>query len=710
MPGKSKIMRIHAQRKEISAPRRGVDPAFDWQRIAYLLNLSRLMDELEETRLVPEKKVLYQFSARGHDMAQIILGTQITHRHDAVSGYYRSRPMMLTLGVPLVDALGSPMAKSGGYSDGRDIGVVFNIPGNGGPCALPMSGGVGVQYTPLAGWAQAIEYRRKVLGDESYKGAIGLVLGGDASVAANGFWSALTMATTLKLPVLFYIEDNGYGISVTSDKQTPGRNIAANLAAFQNLHILDGDGTNPAEAARLAFNAVSHVREGQGPALLRLTVPRLSGHSFQDTQTYKSPEVIAAETARDPYPKLHDYLVPGFMSADDWQSLKSEAQAEIEAALETALALPQPDPAHITRYVFSETRADGSIDLQKQGGLLPGGHIFPKSSETPEVEPVRINMVTAIRRTLDHELATNPKLVLFGEDIGPKGGVHAVTLGLQEKHGEGRVFDTSLSEEGIIGRAVGMAAAGLMPVAEIQFRKYADPAEEQLNDCGTMRWRTANRFAAPIVVRIPGGYFKCGDPWHSQSGEVKWAHAIGWQLVMPSNAEDAVGLLRSAMRSNNPTIFFEHRAMLDEAWARRPYPGDNYIIPFGKARRITEGDRLTVITWGAMVERCDSAAKMAGGNIDLLDLRSLSPWDKEAVVQSVKRTHRALIVHEDNLTAGFGAEIAAILAKEAFFELDAPVERLTMPDIPNPHNPLLLNAVVPSVEKIAAAMKNAMDI
>lgn len=703
-------MRAHVQRKELSALGHGVNPDFDWQRITYLLNLSRGLDSLEETRLVPEKKVLYQFSARGHDMAQIILGTLINHPHDGVSGYYRSRPMMLTLGVPLVEALGSTMAKAGGYSDGRDIGVVFNMPGKGGPSALPMSGGVGVQYTPVAGWAQAIGYRRKVLGDDSYKGAIGLVLGGDASVAANGFWSALTMATTLKLPMLFYIEDNGYGISVTSDKQTPGRNIAANLAAFQNLHILDGDGTDPAEAARLAARAVSHVRGGQGPALLRLTVPRLSGHSFQDTQTYKSPETIAAEKARDPYPKLHQYLVPGFMSEADWQAQQAKAQAEIEAVLERALALPQPDPARITRYVFSETRADGSVDIQQQGGLLPEGHAFPESTGIPAPEPTRINMVTAIRRTLDHELATNRKLVLFGEDIGEKGGVHAVTLGLQAKYGEDRVFDTSLSEEGIIGRAVGMAAAGLMPVAEIQFRKYADPAEEQLNDCGTMRWRTANRFAAPMVVRIPGGFFKCGDPWHSQSGEVKWAHAIGWQLVMPSNAEDAVGLLRSAMRSNNPTIFFEHRAMLDEAWARRPYPGDSYVVPLGKARKVAQGNRLSVITWGAMVERCEAAANRLGGDIDVLDLRSISPWDREAVLESVTRTHRALIVHEDNLTAGFGAEIAAVLAKEAFFELDAPVERLTMPDIPNPHNPLLLNAVVPSIERIAAAMTGCMEI
>jgi 2-oxoisovalerate dehydrogenase E1 component len=283
--------------------------------------------------------------------------------------------------------------------------------------------------------------------------------------------------------------------------------------------------------------------------------------------------------------------------------------------------------------------------------------------------------------------------------------VHGATLGLQEKYGRTRVFDTSLSEEGIIGRAVGMALAGLMPIPEIQFRKYAEPAAEQLNDCGAMRWRTNNRFAAPMVVRMPGGFFNCGDPWHSQTNEVAWTHAIGWRLAMPSNAEDAVGLLRSALRGNDPTIFFEHRAMLDAASARRPYPGDDYVIPFGKARIVRPGTELTVVTWGAMVERCERAAELSAVDAEVLDLRTLSPWDRAAVLESVGRTRRCLIVHEDTYTAGFGAEIAATVARECFFNLDAPPERLTMPDTPSPHNPLLLEAVVPSVERITAAIR-----
>jgi 2-oxoisovalerate dehydrogenase E1 component len=318
--------------------------------------------------------------------------------------------------------------------------------------------------------------------------------------------------------------------------------------------------------------------------------------------------------------------------------------------------------------------------------------------------------MTAIRRTLEHELAVNPRIVIFGEDVGRKGGVHAATLGLQEKFGEARVFDTSLSEEGIIGRAVGMALAGLMPLPEIQFRKYAEPATEQLNDCGTMRWRTANRFAAPMVVRMPGGFFKVGDPWHSQSNEVQFARAIGWRLAMPSNAEDAVGLLRSAMRGNDPTIFFEHRAMLDAAWARRPYPGDEFIVPFGKAKRLREGHELTIVSWGAMVERCEQAATESRVDCELLDLRTLSPWDREAVLASVRKTRRCLIVHEDTGTAGFGAEISAVLAQHAFFDLDAPIERITMPDVPSPHSPVLLDAVVPSVAGIVKSIRNLASL
>ncbi|PSJ39625.1 transketolase C-terminal domain-containing protein [Allosphingosinicella deserti] len=670
------------------------DPAFDWARIAYLVHVSRAMDRLEEERLVPERKVLYQFSARGHDMAQILLGSRLTHKKDAACGYYRSRPLLLALGVPLEDALGSGMGRAGGYSDGRDIGVVFNYPNPTGAPALPMSGGVGAQYTPTAGWAQAIDYHRNVLGNEAYDGAIALVLGGDASVATGGFWASLTIATTQKLPMLFYIEDNQFGISVPATYQTPGADISKNLASFSGLTIFSGDGSDPAEAARLVAAATAHVRARKGPALLHLRVPRLQGHSFQDTQAYKSEEVVRGEWARDPLPRLRDFLVGSVMTEQRWNGIAAEAEAAVEAARATAEARGVADPATVLANVFYEG------EMQQLGGQWTHGYRAPKSHEDPKPEGQRINMVTAIRRTLDHELAINERVLLFGEDIGPKGGVHAVTLGLQEKYGAGRVFDTSLNEEGIIGRAVGMALAGLMPVPEIQFRKYAEPATEQINDCGTMRWRTNNRFAAPMVLRIPGGFFKCGDPWHSQTNEVQFVHNPGWLVAVPSNAEDAVGLLRTALRGNDPVIFFEHRAMLDDVWARRPYPGDSYVLPFGRAKKTREGDDITIVTWGAMVPRCEEAAKHVSA--DVIDLRTLVPWDKEMVLASVRRTRRCLIVHEDLKTGGFGAEIAAIVADEAFLDLDAPVARVTMPDIPSPHNPVLLDWAVPNVERIRA--------
>jgi 2-oxoisovalerate dehydrogenase E1 component len=682
----------------------------DWSRVVSTVLLSRALDELEETRLVPARKVLYQFTARGHDVTQVLLAQLLGEARDGLSVYYRARPLMLALGLPLDDALASTMMRVGGVSEGRDIGVVFNLPRRDGPCVFPACGGVGAQYTPAIGWAQSIVYHSQVLRDSRWVGSIALAQGGEASVATNGFWSALTIATTQRLPVLFFIEDNGYGISVKSEFQTPGGNIAANLASFRNLKIFQGDSSDPRGAAVLMEQALSSVRAGEGPALLRMLVPRLSGHSGQDTQAYKSAEELAAERARDPLVRLRQQLVPALFSEEAWATLEERARQEMEAALARVEQRHEPDPNRVTRFAFSERRADGSIEVQAQGGLLAEGILPLEGIEAAQPEGPRINMVTAIRRTLEHELAVNPRVLVFGEDVGRKGGVHAATLGLQEKFGEARVFDTSLSEEGIIGRSVGMALAGLMPVPEIQFRKYAEPAAEQLTDCGTMRWRTANHYAAPMVVRMPGGFFKCGDPWHSQSNEVQFAHAIGWRVAMPSNAADAVGLLRSALRGNDPTIFFEHRAMLDGAWARRPYPGNDFMVPFGKAKLLRAGEELTLVAWGAMVERCEQAAAESGIDVELLDLRTLMPWDREAVLASVRKTHRCLIVHEDNLTAGFGAEIAATLAKAAFFDLDAPIERVAMPDVPSPHSPLLLDAVVPNVARITQAIRELASV
>jgi 2-oxoisovalerate dehydrogenase E1 component len=686
---------------------------FDWKKVSYFMFLSRAMDGIEEQELVPAKLVFNQFSARGHDLAQILLGSMLTHPHDGATGYYRSRPFVLSLGLDIEDAVASPMAKSGGYSDGRDIGVVCNYPNveRKGAMLMPMCGGVGAQYTPISGWAQSIVYNQQQLKDDSYQGAIGVSMGGDSSMSTSGFWSALNISTTNNLPHLFYIEDNGYGISVPQEVQTPGGDQVANLAAYKNLKIIDGDGTDPLEASTLIREAVEHSRSGAGTCLLRLKVPRLCGHTFQDTQTYKPETMIAEEQANDPLPKLKQFVIDqGVMTEQQWAELEAKAYQDVKQAVEKAKQRPEPDTEKLTKYVFSEKDRYGNPEIQLRGGLHGDGYQPPKSTEQPNPEGLRLNMLTAIRNVLDHELSINPKVLVFGEDVGPKGGVHAATLGLNQKYGNHRVFDTSLSEEGIIGRSVGMALSGLMPVPEIQFRKYAEPAAEQLTDTGIMRWRTNNQFAAPMVVRIPGGFAGRGDPWHSMCDEVEWAHKTGWQVVMPSNAEDAVGLLRYALRDNNPTIFFEHRSLLDGRWSRRPYPGNDFVIPFGKGKMLTHGHKLTVVTWGAMVERCEAAALEIANGVEVIDLRTIQPWDKEMVLESVKKTGRCLIVHEDNLTAGFGAEIAAVLAKEAFFDLDAPIERITMPDTPNPHNIHLMNTAVPSQEKIKQAMLQQLEI
>lgn len=682
-----------------------IHPAFDWQEVARLALTSRMMDEMEEGELVPQGLVNYQFSARGHELGQLLLSQLLTHPFDAASAYYRSRPFILGSGLTPVEAFASDMARIGGVSGGRDVGVVANLPRRGRALILPMAGDVGAQFTPAAGWAQAITYRARELGETAPADSIVLVFGGDGAVATNGFWSALTIATTLELPLLFVVEDNGYAISVEGPAQTPGGNIAANLVSFHKLKIWDGSGTRPQETADLVYEAVNYMREWRGAGLLRLTVPRLSGHSSVDNQAYKSAEVVSEEWKRDPIPAIREYLVPAIMSQAEWDALVEETQQAVQAARDTALSQAHPKADTVTQFIWSQPEHP-----QQVGGLRAEGIQLPSGSDQPQPpEPSRINMIEAIRRTLDVELGLNPRCVVFGEDVGKKGGVHAATLGLQTKHGDGRVFDTSLSEEGIIGRAVGMAMAGLMPVPEIQFRKYADPATEQLNNCGTIRWRSNNHFAVPLVVRIPGGYRKIGDPWHSVTSEVIFAHQPGWLMAAPSNAEDAVGLLRTALRGDDPVIFFEHRAMLDAAWARRPYPGDDFMLPFGRARVVQPGTDLTVVTWGAMVERCEAAAHEVNGSVEIIDLRTIVPWDQDCVLESVKKTGKCLVVHEDILVGGFGAEIAAFVAQEAFTYLDGPVERLGAPSTPVPFSTELMEGVVPTVGGITARMRGLLE-
>ncbi len=679
--------------------------AVDWIAVGRICLLSRALDDLEEQELVPERLVAYQFSSRGHELAQALLGMALGHPRDAATVYYRSRPFLLTCGLTATEALAGSMGRVGGPSGARDIGVVHSLVPRGRATVLPMSGAVGSQYTPATGWASAIRYRVEVMGHSDWDGAIAVAMGGEGSTSTPGFWAALNIAATGILPMVFMIEDNGYAISVPATVQTPGGNIARNLGAFDGLLVLDGDGTNPAEAAELLATAVARARSGEGPAVVRLVVPRLSGHSFADTQAYKPSAVVSAEEEADPLPRLRDHVVPRLMTPSQWDDLAAECQAEARRAAEGARDQSPGDPATATRFLFHTPDAPALV-----GGARPEGASLPQ--EPPGItaaEPVRINMVEAIRRTLAHELGASKGVVVFGEDVGVKGGVHGATRDLALEFGAKRVFDTSLTEEGIIGRAIGMAVAGLVPVPEIQFRKYADAAMEQLNDLGTIRWRTAGRFAAPVVVRIPVGTGRAtGDPWHSVSGEAVFAHQPGWRVALPSNAADAVGLLRTALRGDDPTLFLEHRSLYDAAVARRPYPGDRFMLPFGEAATVRPGTDVTLVTWGALVHTALEVAADFPGAVEVLDLRTIVPWDREAVLASVRRTGRCLVCHEDNRTAGFGAEIAATVTAEAFQSLDAPVRRLAAADCPVPYSPAMAAGVLPSAASLSSAIQDIL--
>ncbi len=668
----------------------------DWHKVTRFVLLSRELDRIEIEHLVPQGKVKYQFSAMGHELAQVLLAQALTHPHDAAAIYYRSRPFALASGITLEEALAATLSRSSAPTQGRDVGVIFNMPRREGLTILPASGDVGAQYTPAVGWAQAILYHQKVLRAQDWEGAIAVAMGGDGSVASNGFWSALNIVTTLQLPYIFFIEDNKFGISVPSHLQTPHGNIAANLASFGNLKVLEADGTHPQEAWNAISEAVEYVRSGNGPCLLRMKVVRLLGHTLIDDQSYKSLDERRREAESDPVKKIQQFMLEQqLITNEEWNELINKIRNEVISTLEYVEKFPEPQPEQATRFIFYEGIPP------KQGGVRSENFQFPIGETIPLPAGPRINMIDAIRKTLESEMKINPRILVLGEDVGVKGGVHGATIDLQHHFGIDRVFDTSLSEEGIIGRSIGLAIAGLLPVPEIQFRKYADSAYEQIVEVGTIRWRTANNFAAPIVVRIPVGFGKkTADPYHSVSGEAIYVHTPGWRIAYPSNAEDAVGLLRTALRSDDPTLFLEHRALYDAVESRRPYPGDNYCLPFGSASIISYGNELLLITWGAMLYRCLEAIKSFKGKVMLIDLRTIVPWDQKTVLEGVRNTGKVLIVHEDTLTGGFAAEISATITSECFSYLDAPIIRLAPPNIPIPYNANLADHILPNVESI----------
>ena len=684
--------------RPLPAPEQGAQPSTEWWlQLLERAFISRAMDDLEvskEYRPNPDKplegKLKFQFSAKGHEIPQLIAAALLNHPHDGATVYYRSRPLMLGVGLSPFEAFASVMHKMEGVSGGRDIGVVFNHRQPGGVTVLPASGDVGAQFTPGVGWAQAVQYRATQMEQPEYAGAIALTHAGDGATSTNGFWSALNIAAPLRLPYLMLIEDNHYALSVPWRYQSAAPSIVDNIRAFHNLDIESVEGGDiPALYAALSA-AIGRARRG-GAQLVHVKVPRLTGHNWQDPAAYKSAEEKADDAHRDPLPRLVAWLQEEHgVSAARIDALREEASAYVREQAEAAWREghdPAPDDATT--------------------------HLFALARPVPETPPVttgaRMTMQQAIRQTLEDELARDPTILVFGEDVGAFSGVHRVSEGLQTHFGEARVFDTSLNEEGIVGRSVGMAMNGLRPVPEIQFRKYADPAHEQIHDAGTLRWRTHGRFGGPIVLRIPVGYqLMGGDPWHAVCGEAVFAHLPGWQIAYPSTVPDAVGLLRTALRGDNPVMFLEHRLLYRLREANAPYPGSDYQLPFGRARRVRAGRHALILTWGEPVYRALEAAGILaakGVETEILDLRTLVPWDEEAVFEAVRRIGKVLIVHEDNLTCGFGAELAAQISRHAFNYLDGPIYRVAMADVPSPSHKHLFDAIMPTTQRVLAALE-----
>jgi 2-oxoisovalerate dehydrogenase E1 component len=523
-----------------------------------------------------------------------------------------------------------------------------------------------------------------------YAGADALAHAGDAATATNGFWSALNIAAPRRLPYIMLIEDNQYALSVPWRYQTAAPSVEDNIANFQGLAIQSVEGGDiPALYAAL-YGAITGARQGAGAQLVHVRVPRLTGHNWQDPAAYKSAEEKEADAHRDPLPRLVAYLQEQHgVPAETINALREQATAVARAQAEAAWTTGH-DPG--------------------PGDALT--HLFAPAHPVPPTPPVtggaRLTMQQAIRQTLEDEMLRDPTILLFGEDVGAFGGVHRVSDGLQTRFGEARVFDTSLNEEGIVGRSVGLALNGLRPVPEIQFRKYADPAHEQITDAGSLRWRTHGRFGGPMVLRIPVGYqLMGGDPWHAVCGEAVFAHLPGWQIAYPATALDAVGLLRTALRGDNPVMFLEHRLLYRYREANAPYPGPDYQVPFGQARLVREGRDAVILCWGESVYRAREAAEALaaeGHDPAILDLRTIVPWDEEAVFAAVRRTGKVLIVHEDTRTCGFGAELAARISEEVFEYLDAPIRRLATADVPSPCHDTLFDAVMPTTAKVQAAL------
>ncbi len=687
-----------------------------------LMYLSRRTDD-REILLKRQQKIYFQISCAGHEALLVAAGMALKPGYDWFFPYYRDRALCLTLGSTveelLLQAVGSALDPSSG---GRQMPSHW---GNPRLNIVSQSSVTATQCLHAIGCAEAGRYFARhpeaAVGDEGdyraykdvrFEGDEVVYLSiGEGSTSQGEFWESLNTASNQKLPVLYVIEDNGYAISTPVEINTPGGNISRLVTKFPNFHFAEVDGTDPIASYAAMQEAVAWCRSGRGPAFVHGHVVRPYSHSLSDDERlYRSAQEIEADAMRDPLPRFQLYLLrEGILNAEGIEALEHSVDEEVQQASDRALAAPIPEVASIPKHVYSEnfdpTRASLQTDAAEAG-----------SDKT---------MADLINLCLHDEMRRDPRMVVYGEDVADasreeplqageikgKGGVFKLTSGLQHEFGSDRCFNSPLAEANIVGRALGYAVRGVKPVVEIQFFDYIWPALHQMrNELSTLRWRSNGTFSAPLVIRCPiGGYLTGGSIYHSQSGESIFTHTPGIRVVMPSNALDANGLLRTAIRCDDPVLFLEHKRLYREPYGRAPYPGPEYMVPFGKAAISRPGTDMTLVTYGAVVPRALQAAQRAqrelGIEVEILDLRTLSPYDWEAIATSVKKTSRVMVAHEDMLSWGYGAEIAARIADELFEELDAPVRRVGGMDTFVAYQPVLEDEILPQSDRIYAEIE-----
>jgi 2-oxoisovalerate dehydrogenase E1 component len=672
--------------------------------------LSRRIDD-KEIQLKNQSLIFFQISGAGHEAVLVAAGMQLKPAHDWFYPYYRDRALCLAIGMtPLEMLLAAVGSKDDPASGGRQM------PSHWGHKQLNIvsqSSPTGTQCLQAIGCAEASLLYEKVTaieGRESrfHRDEVTYVSVGDGTTSEGEFWESLNSACLGRLPVVYVVEDNGYAISVPVEVQTAGGDISRLVSSFPGLFVQSIDGTDFLASYRAMSDAIAYARSRKGPALVHAKVIRPYSHSLSDDEKlYKTSVERAEESTRDPIVKFAELLKAEQLATDeDLAAIRHEVDREVNDAADRAVHAPKPTRDTVALYVYSP-----DVD--------PTSDAFATAA-APEGRPD--TMVAAINRTLKDEMARDPRIVVFGEDVADcsrsdaltsvsgKGGVFKVTHGLQRTFGSDRVFNSPLAEANIIGRATGMATRGLKPVVEIQFFDYIWPAMMQIRDELTMlRYRSNNAFSCPVVIRVPiGGYLRGGAPYHSQSGESIFAHCPGIRIAFPSNAQDAAGLLRTSIRCDDPVLFLEHKHLYRQTYNKGEYPGANYMVPFGKSAVRREGEDVVVLTWGALVQRSLLAAQQAekdGISVMVIDLRTIMPFDWQTIASAVAATNRVVIAHEDQLTCGFGAELAARIAGDLFPHLDAPVRRVAALDTPVAYYPDLEEAILPQSADILKAIK-----